>query len=72
MKNAAGTPPPAEVAQAVRQLVDTVGEREAMRRLGLSRTALVRVIAGLGVRRGTIALCQIGLIPSAMPNSASA
>jgi len=40
----------------IRELIDEYGEREAARLLGLVRHTMVRVVAGLPVRAGTVAL----------------
>ncbi|WP_437656594.1 hypothetical protein [Sorangium sp. So ce1182] len=42
-----------------------MGERAVIAELNVSRQALVRALAGLGVRRGTIALVRAGI---ASPN----
>jgi hypothetical protein len=58
---AVGVPVPPEIRDAVRTLVESIGERAVVERLAVSRMALLRIIAGMPVRRGTIALCRIGL-----------
>jgi hypothetical protein len=40
--------------RALRQLVRSAGEGKALRILGLHRESLARLLAGLGVRAGTI------------------
>jgi hypothetical protein len=46
-------------------LVEKLGERTVLAEVKISRPALSRALAGLGVRRGTIALMRAGL---ASPN----
>ena len=45
----------------LRKVIDSDGETAVRARTGLSREALARVVAGLGVRRGTIALARLAL-----------
>jgi hypothetical protein len=42
----------------VRKLADTRGEVEAAKKLGVSTTAMLRLLAGREVRRGTLALIR--------------
>jgi hypothetical protein len=56
--NALGVIPPEPVQAAVRALIQSAGEREAGEKLTLDRTTLARVAAGLGVRKGTLALVR--------------
>jgi hypothetical protein len=56
-----GVPAPEDLRGLVRALVERVGEPLAVERLGLSRIALARLLAGLPIRRGTIALAREGL-----------
>jgi hypothetical protein len=46
-------------------LIEKMGERALLAELNVSRQALSRALAGLGVRRGTIALVRDGI---ASPN----
>ena len=54
----AGVVCPPELMRAVRDSVRTVGENETMKRFSLTRTTIARVLGGLPVRRGTIALIR--------------
>jgi hypothetical protein len=45
----------------LRVLVQSNGERSACRALGIPRATLARLLAGLRVRRGTVALVRAGL-----------
>jgi hypothetical protein len=47
-----------ELRARVRAAIDTLGLREAARIIGVSREALLGVIAGTGSQRGTIVLCD--------------
>ena len=55
----------AEERRALHALIEKFGERALLAELNVSRQALGRALAGLGVRRGTIALVRAGL---ASPN----
>lgn len=55
----------AEERHALLILIEKMGERAVLAELNVSRQALGRALAGLGVRRGTIALVRAGL---ASPN----
>jgi hypothetical protein len=55
----------AEERRALHALIEKFGERALVAKLNVSRQALGRALAGLGVRRGTIALVRAGL---ASPN----
>ncbi|MDC3982417.1 hypothetical protein [Polyangium jinanense] len=55
----------AEERRALHALIEKFGERVLVAELNVSRQALGRALAGLGVRRGTIALVRAGL---ASPN----
>ncbi|AGP41562.1 hypothetical protein [Sorangium cellulosum] len=51
----------AEERRALYALIKKLGERALLVELNVSRQALGRALAGLGVRRGTIALVRGGL-----------
>ncbi|TKC98601.1 hypothetical protein [Polyangium fumosum] len=51
--------------RALRRLIEKMGERAVVAELNVSRQALGRTLAGLPVRRGTLALVRAGL---AAPN----
>jgi hypothetical protein len=51
----------AEERRALHALIEKLGERALVAELNVSRQALGRALAGLGVRRGTIALVRAGL-----------
>jgi len=57
-KRALGVGPPADVRVWLAQLVEARGTATVARELGLSREVVARVIAGLGVRPGTLALLR--------------
>jgi hypothetical protein len=57
---ASGKPLPEATCNWLREQIERFGEREVAKRLGLSRDALTRVVAGLGVRPGTAALIANG------------
>ncbi len=59
-KRAPGPTAPPEIREQVRALVEQ-GEAAAVKRLGISRIALARLVAGLPVRYGTIAAARAGL-----------
>jgi hypothetical protein len=50
-----------ELQAQVTEVVRTLGDAEASRRLGISRVALLRLLAGMPVRAGTLALAREGL-----------
>lgn len=45
----------------LRHLVETLGEHVVVERLGTTRHAIARLIAGLPARRGTVLLARIAL-----------
>lgn len=47
--------------RALHALIKKMGERAVLAELNVSRQALGRALAGLGVRRGTVALVRAGL-----------
>jgi hypothetical protein len=51
----------AEERRALHALIEKIGERAVLAELNVSRQALGRALAGLGVRRGTLALIRAGL-----------
>lgn len=51
-------PAPPEVVAAVAAIVRERGERGAFQLFGFSRLTLARVLGGLGVRAGTVALIR--------------
>ncbi len=51
----------AEERRALLILIEKMGERAVLAELNVSRQALGRALAGLGVRRGTVALVRAGL-----------
>jgi hypothetical protein len=55
----------AEERRALLVLIEKMGERAVLAELKVSRQSLGRALAGLGVRRGTVALLRAGL---ASPN----
>jgi hypothetical protein len=55
-KTATTVPPPTR--DRLRKLIGAIGETEAIAELGVSRQTLSRALAGLGVRRGTVALIE--------------
>ncbi|WP_438040141.1 hypothetical protein [Sorangium sp. So ce128] len=55
----------AEERRTLHALIEEFGERAVLTELNVSRQALGRALAGLSVRRGTIALVRAGL---ASPN----
>ena len=57
-----GVTAPAELREAATRLVMRHGEVAASRELQISRSALLRLIAGLPVRRGTLALAEQQLV----------
>lgn len=56
-----GRPLPAALAGRLREMVDELGEEETLRRVGASRNALYRGLAGLSVLPGTEALFRDGV-----------
>ena len=58
---ALGTPPSSTVKSAVRACVEERGVSHAAIFLGIGREATARIAAGLGVRRGTLALVERAL-----------
>jgi hypothetical protein len=69
-KNAMGLRPSADVRAYAMALVERVGEAEASARTGVSRNSLMRVMAGCGVRAGTIALIERAAASDARPAAA--
>ena len=62
-----------DVREAVRDLIRTHGEKEALRRLGMPKTTVARLVGDLAVREGTLLLARIRLglpVPSPAPTSA--
>jgi hypothetical protein len=53
-----GAPAPRDVQDAVRSLVDRLGGVVAAERLGIRGATLARILAGLPVIEGTIALVR--------------
>lgn len=51
----------ADERRALHALIEKFGERALLAELNVSRQALGRALAGLGVRRGTVALVRAGL-----------
>jgi hypothetical protein len=51
-----GTTPPVAHQQAAREMSDKLGPAGAARDLGLDPSTFARVVAGMGVRRGTLAI----------------
>ena len=49
---------PTELKDAVRALIDKLGESEARKKLGLSRESIMRILAGYSVHQGTLALIR--------------
>jgi hypothetical protein len=58
---ASGTPLDTSTIEALRALVTRVGETRALQMLGIPRSTLERGMAGLGLRRGTIMMIDVGL-----------
>lgn len=56
-----GAPLPRNVVKALVTLVQSGGESEALRCLGISKNALIRAMAGLNVLHGTAAAIREGL-----------
>ncbi len=48
-----------DVREAVRELIRVHGEREALRRLGMSKATVARLVGGLAVREGTLLLARV-------------
>ena len=57
-KSTHGKPAPIEHQEAAKKLVADEGEQAAARMLGMNRDTLLRVMAGAGVRPGTLALLR--------------
>jgi hypothetical protein len=53
-----GTKPPDKLRQAAVRLEHEMGSTGAARELGLGRETFARIVAGLGVRPGSIALAE--------------
>jgi predicted RNA-binding protein YlqC (UPF0109 family) len=56
----------AEERRALHVLLERLGERTLIMELAISRQSLGRVLAGLPVRRGTLALVRAGLAAPAI------
>jgi hypothetical protein len=54
-----GVVPPEHLSAWVRSQIETLGDVVVSRRIGASRTPLLRVAARLPVTRGTISLVQV-------------
>jgi hypothetical protein len=57
-KRALGVEAPADLRVWLAQLVERDGTAATAKKIGISREAVARIIAGLGVRLGTIALLR--------------
>lgn len=66
-RGAQGEPAPQAVSDRLRALFQAEGETTIVKRLGIDRGTLVRVIAGLPVRRGTVALVEEALAQEPRP-----
>jgi hypothetical protein len=64
-----GAPPPAEVREAARELVNRCGATRAATKLGMSRDAVLALAAGVAVQAGTVALARERL--AALPHIAA-
>jgi predicted DNA-binding protein (UPF0251 family) len=53
--------PTPELTEAARGLMADFGAKEAAQRLGVSQSALLRIVAGAPVRRGTVALASAAI-----------
>jgi hypothetical protein len=58
-----------DVREMVRDLIRVHGEKEALRRLGMPKTTVARIVGGLAVREGTLLLARVRL---GLPVEASA
>lgn len=56
-----GVSPPSDIKSAVRDHIAEYGVTEGAVKLGIGREATARIAAGLGVRRGTLALVEQAL-----------
>ena len=62
-----------DVRDAVRELIRVHGESEALRRLGMPKTTVARLVGGLAVREGTLLLARLRVgLPMPAPTPASA
>jgi hypothetical protein len=61
-----------DVREAVRDLIRVHGEKEALRRLGMPKTTVARLVGDLAVREGTLVLARVrlGLTVTPAPTSA--
>ncbi len=66
-RSPASAPVPEDLRAALAALVAKVGENEARNRVGLSRSAFTRALAGLGVYPGTVAMLRAALGGKARP-----
>ena len=58
-----------EERSRLRQLVESTGERPVCTALGIPRATLARLLAGLRVRRGTVALLRARLSAPGVPDA---
>ena len=58
VRNNQGKPAPDAHREAVRKLVEELGESGAADRLDIDRNSLARIVSGFGLRRGTLALLR--------------
>lgn len=61
-----------DVRAAVREMIRTQGEKEAVRLLDMPRTTIARLAGDLPVRRGTVLLARLALglpVPVTRPSS---
>jgi hypothetical protein len=56
-----GEPATVELRSALAAMLRQQGETSLVKELGLSRQTIARIMGGLPVRRGTIALLRVGL-----------
>ena len=62
-----------DVREAVRALIQVHGEKEALRRLGMSKATVARIVGGLAVREGTLLLGRVRVgLPVPKPGSTAA
>ena len=60
-RGAQGQPAPQEIRDALSALIEQRGETEIVRRCGIGRHTLARVVGGLPVRQGTVELLRVRL-----------
>jgi hypothetical protein len=58
---------PAELRDELRARVDRDGADKVSAAIGLPIQTLARALAGLPVRRGTVALVRLGLLETSLP-----